>query len=93
MRASQFGFGTEQHQCPRRWFSAQGIISPAPCAVSQKAQAEKALRRKSSESARRPSRVLPALPRPVSAQLQQPLQGTLLLCDFDNTLTDFDAGA
>lgn len=32
------------------------------------------------------------MPKPVSAQMQQPLQGTLLLCDFDNTLTDYDAG-
>ncbi len=37
--------------------------------------------------------MLPALPKPVSLQLNQPLQGTLLLCDFDNTLTNCDAGA
>lgn len=53
---------------------------------------EQTLRRKSSEAVRKPFRVLPAMPKPVSAQMQQPLKGTLLLCDFDNTLTDYDAG-
>ncbi|KAK9844379.1 hypothetical protein WJX74_001674 [Apatococcus lobatus] len=75
-----------------KWFAAQGILTAAPSPASQKLRLEQTLRRKSSEDARKPCRVLPAMPKPVSAQLQQPLKGTLLLCDFDNTLTDCDAG-
>ncbi|KAK9868326.1 hypothetical protein WJX84_003439 [Apatococcus fuscideae] len=75
-----------------RWFTAQGILPALPTQTSQKVRVEKIPRRRSSEAVRRPSKVLPALPKPVSLQLNQPLQGTLLLCDFDNTLTNCDAG-
>lgn len=80
----------------QRWFAAQGLPLPAPAAPALPRPA-------SMPRLKIPETAAPAAPRPAAATRHEPssvelLRGgagaaSLLVCDFDRTLLDYDAGA